>query len=438
MNALALVKAPDGRRVHDALYSRAGLQAFGVVMLALLAGIGWLGVAIFHQDFTTVAPVSVQLRTAGTQLEQGADVKLRGLIVGEVRKVATNGRYVTLHLAIQPDDLRLIPADVEAHVVPKTLFGEKYVDLVIPPHHSGRHLLAGAVIGEDRSQTSIETSKVLNDLGPLLRTVQPAKLNAALTALGQTLAGRGDEIGRTMQVMDAYLRELNPQLPTFLHDVGAGATVADEYAAVTDRLAAAGVDASTTSQLVAAEAGPLAQALARTTAMANTTTRVLQANGERIIAMNEAYRPLLTLLAKFAPELPCSFHGAVASVGRLDDPWHEGKLHARLFLVPSRGAYKHGQDDPKPIPMDDQGPYCPVLPKNGKGGVPNAPIPPEAQFLLGKPQPLSVVGPGLVGIPQPSAPIPLGDAVLGGGAVTAQVPPLVDLLVGPMLPGAAS
>ena len=79
-------------------------------------------------------------------------------------------------------------------IVPKTLFGEKYVSLIIPedpssePHHLGDH--------DPRTDVSTEVEEVLNDLYPLLTTVQPADLNMTLNALSTALEGRGDAARR--------------------------------------------------------------------------------------------------------------------------------------------------------------------------------------------------------------------------------------------------
>ena len=46
------------------------------------------------------------------------------------------------------------------------------------------------------SRVAIEVERVLSDLYPLLRTVQPAQLNYTLTALADALEGRGDKLGQ--------------------------------------------------------------------------------------------------------------------------------------------------------------------------------------------------------------------------------------------------
>lgn len=43
-----------------------------------------------------------------------------------------DGTKATLDIALKPEHVAHIPSDVHARLLPKTLFGEKYVDLVAP------------------------------------------------------------------------------------------------------------------------------------------------------------------------------------------------------------------------------------------------------------------------------------------------------------------
>ena len=64
--------------------------------------------------------------------------------------------------------------------MPKTLFGEKYVSLVVPHDDpSPTALPPGATI--PHTEVPVEVQKVLADLYPLLRTVQPADINLPST-----------------------------------------------------------------------------------------------------------------------------------------------------------------------------------------------------------------------------------------------------------------
>ncbi len=107
-------------------------RLLGLAFVVVLAAAMSLSVLAYDKAFTPVVLVTLRTDHTGLQLNQGADVKLRGVIVGEVRGIAANGQTATLRLALDPAQARRIPANVSARMLPKTLFGERYVDLEAP------------------------------------------------------------------------------------------------------------------------------------------------------------------------------------------------------------------------------------------------------------------------------------------------------------------
>src|SRR5262245_5939373 len=99
-------------------------RLIGVVFLALIAASLWFTYAIFSQKFTDFDEVTLKSSSIGLQMPQRADVKYRGVIVGQVLdfKPADGGAELTL--GIHPDQMKTIPADVTGSILPKTLFGE--------------------------------------------------------------------------------------------------------------------------------------------------------------------------------------------------------------------------------------------------------------------------------------------------------------------------
>ena len=63
---------------------------------------------------STYDAVTLKTDTTGVNLPQNADVKLRGMIVGEVRKVEPDGDGVKLLLAMNPKLIKDVPEDVTA------------------------------------------------------------------------------------------------------------------------------------------------------------------------------------------------------------------------------------------------------------------------------------------------------------------------------------
>ncbi len=122
-------------------------KVLGIVFLCLLLLGVWLTYAVFTKKFSDYDEVTLQTSKIGLQLPSRADVKVRGVIVGEVLEFEANPEGAELTLGLYPGEIDSIPADVTGSIVPKTLFGEKYVSLEIPEGSStgeGEALQAGA------------------------------------------------------------------------------------------------------------------------------------------------------------------------------------------------------------------------------------------------------------------------------------------------------
>ncbi len=161
--------------------------AGGVAFFLVPAVLIWVSVAVYDKDFTNDATVTVRTSSVGNEMHENADVKLRGVVVGQVRNIAADGDGGRLTLAIQPDKLDRIPADVTAQMLPTTLFGGT-VRRARPArralHEDPR---AGDVIPQDRSSNAIELEEVLDNVLPLLTAVKPEKLSATLNAVSTAL-----------------------------------------------------------------------------------------------------------------------------------------------------------------------------------------------------------------------------------------------------------
>jgi virulence factor Mce-like protein len=208
--------------------SNAGKRAFGVGFIAVVVGLIGLSIATFEKVFTDIVPVSLRTDRIGSQLKAGSDVKIRGLIVGEVRDIVADDKGATLHLALDPVLVGQIPSNVSARLLPKTLFGERFVDLVAPDR-AARPIRAGDLIPQDRTTVAIELEQVFEDLLPLLRAVKPEKLATTLNALATTLDGRGEQIGDNIVVVDSYFKRLNPKMPVIQADISGLADLASTY-----------------------------------------------------------------------------------------------------------------------------------------------------------------------------------------------------------------
>ena len=166
--------------------------------------------------------VSAELRDAGGSLAGGADVKVRGVIVGRVTGVGPGADGgVRVNILIPQSNLDMVPANVVARILPATVFGTSFVDLVPPAGGAASKdaLRAGAVIPADKTQGTLELQQALDDIDSLVKAVGPAELASAIGSAAQALDGRGLKLGDTIDVANAYLAKLNPKMPLVREDV---------------------------------------------------------------------------------------------------------------------------------------------------------------------------------------------------------------------------
>ncbi|GAA0548950.1 MCE family protein [Actinomadura livida] len=330
-----------------------------LVIVLLLA----LTVALFNKAFTPVTEVTVRTERAGLQLLPHSDVKVRGLIVGEVRDTDATAQGATLHLALDPDKAKLIPGNVQARLLPKTLFGEKYVELHIPEQPGALGLAEGAVIQQDRSRTAVEIDKVLNDLLPLLQAVKPAELNATLNALATALQGRGDQIGQNLEQADALLKKINPELGTLVHDLHGLADVSDIYHAAAPDLLQTLRNLNVTSKTITDKTATIERLIPATTALAQDGDVFMRNNGPKIVGFNIANRDVLSLVARYSPSMPCVLAGLMKikpEAERVAGGNGSKTFNLTIEIVKPRPGYKNPLELPEV--KDQRNPRCYNLP----------------------------------------------------------------------------
>jgi virulence factor Mce-like protein len=193
------------------------LMARGVIFLTVITvvvvGLVMIGRGAFSDRVEAVA----ELESAGGSLVKNADVKYDGLVVGRVSSLKKGdgddtNPGVALKLFIDGDKADDIPHNVTARVVPASIFGTSYVDLVSPKKPQGT-LTANTRIRQDTSSETLELQTVLDGLDRVVDALGPAELSSMLEGLASALDGKGEQIGQTLEQVDAYLGKLNPSMP---------------------------------------------------------------------------------------------------------------------------------------------------------------------------------------------------------------------------------
>jgi virulence factor Mce-like protein len=428
--------------------------AAGVAFLVVLAMLVSLSIAMYTKRFSSVVLVSLETDRIGNQLTTHADVKLRGVLVGEVRKIRSSGQGATIQLALNSDMAHLVPSDVSAQLLPKTLFGEKEVDLIADPSTTARPIHGGDVIPQDRSKTAIETERVLNDFLPLLQSLKPAELSETLNAVSTALRGRGNAIGDNLARNADYFRQLNPELPAMLEDFRGIADVSQSYAQASANLLRLIDNSAAVSRSVVDQKSQLATFLQSTSTFNTSATDFLTINQRSLVDLAAQSRPNLQVYARYSPEYACVLHTLPKQevVGEKTFGGLQPGLHITLEVTKDQGSYLPG-DEPKF--REDRGPTC-----FGLGDKPVVPFPAYYEPKDGYCDAYEAQSPGVTDGDCHAGPVPgtvaaraisdpvvaLGGPVLQHAIATAvapvlqvqpeQVSDLATLLFGPMAPGA--
>lgn len=278
----------------------------GVASLVAVALLIWLSVAIYDKalPWQSAARVTITTSTPGLELNPRSDVKLQGKRVGEVRSITTAGDEAEIELALDKDALDLIPRNVDAAIVPKTLFGEKFVDLRPPERPSAARIADGDAITQ--STTSVEIGALFSRLVPVLEALQPEQLSTVLGSMAEALDGRGEKLGRTLNQLTAFLHGIDPRLDTFTHDLRQLATTADVYAGSTpDLVRVLSASSEITEGLLVPQEKQFAAALTSAIGTAGTAEAVLAENSQQLIRLSGRSRAVLALLDEYSSALPC-------------------------------------------------------------------------------------------------------------------------------------
>jgi phospholipid/cholesterol/gamma-HCH transport system substrate-binding protein len=295
------------------VFQRRSIPKIGDGWLALLlvvvvCGLTSLAPGAFNRSFTPTVPVTLTADRSGLVMEPYAKVKMRGVQVGRVATVDGSVDSATVKLYIDPDQIKNIPANVEARISATSLFGGKFVDLLYPSDPSPQRLADGAVL---RSRNvAIEVNTVFQNLVDLIKQIDPAKLNGVLSALAQGLGGKGEQIGQSITDTNEVLQQLNPRTDTLREDFRALANVGDIYSAAAQNIIAT-VDAlSTTSSTVSAQATQLDQLLVGLTGLSRSGIELIGPNKDNLINTINLLQPTTGLLMKYNPALTCLLVGA--------------------------------------------------------------------------------------------------------------------------------
>lgn len=288
------------QRIHP-LWWTAALVTVVIVLITL-------SLAQFNGLLRQSITVILASDRAGLVMNPGAKVKLRGVQVGTVGNIVGSRQAARLQLDIDPAQIRYIPANVQAEIKATTAFGTKYVDLIYPDKPTPARLKAGEVLYSRNITTEVNT--VFQNLVDVLKSVDPAKVNAVISALAEGLRGRGQRMGEAITAANEVLTAYNARVDTVGRDWRSFNEFSKAYDVAANDILTTLDAASTTSTTLSAHAKELDSLLLNVIGFSRSGVALVGPNRDNLIDGINGLQPTTDLLRKYNPEYTCMLVGA--------------------------------------------------------------------------------------------------------------------------------
>jgi len=151
--------------------------------------------------------ITVEFARAGLNVRPGDEVRVRGVPVGTISSIDVDRETYTARYTLSVDPDAPIAPLTTASLVPKTLFGDKYVELQGAPADA-EHLGDGAHIPLERTSAPSEVQEVLDRLEPVLAEVDPVTFANVIASTAEGLDGAGGDIARLVDALPGALETI--------------------------------------------------------------------------------------------------------------------------------------------------------------------------------------------------------------------------------------
>ena len=176
-----------------------------VFAAACLGGLGFIALNMgLHGPWSNEFALNADFASANGLVPQ-AEVRVSGVHVGTVLEIAdASDGGALVKMALQPDiHLR---QDVRAVIRPKTLLGEKFVELVRTQGSGQPYLQSGATIPKAQTGQAIEIDDILNAMDAPTRKA----MSESFRELGVALDGRQADVSAALAPLDSTITNLRP------------------------------------------------------------------------------------------------------------------------------------------------------------------------------------------------------------------------------------
>ena len=173
--------------------------------------------------------VSAQIPVEAGLISAGAPVRYHGVKVGEISAIDAGQGSSRVEMTIDKSSINAIPRSVMVRVLPRTFFGDIYIQLAEPTTDDAQkntaqkntagdspRLAGGAQLAVDAGPDAINLYNIYTKLTGLIDAVEPQKITVALAAVNKAIGGRGADLGLMIDQWSASSQMLEKQVNEFI------------------------------------------------------------------------------------------------------------------------------------------------------------------------------------------------------------------------------
>jgi phospholipid/cholesterol/gamma-HCH transport system substrate-binding protein len=330
-----------------------------VIGLAVILGAIWVSIGVYNHAFSRSVDVRFEEPHAGLLLMPGSEVRLRGIPVGRVDSVESDGAGSRLVLALDPDKTSFIPAGTTGRITPSTVVGAPHVELLVTSSEGARPIRSGELIRADGEVPSV--NDLFQESVTLLQSIPVDDLNATLSGLATTLDGRGDDLGAMLTQLNSYVAEANDHNVAMGRDIELAARVSTQYADIARPLVKLLRHSTVTAKTIRVRRDDFDDLLDAGRDVADVGTPFVADLRPPLTRGLKVLNPVTALLAEYSPMYACTLKEmARQSQNNVSLGVKYPGSQSVMTLLPGQRGYRYPEDLPKFV--DDRGPTCYSLP----------------------------------------------------------------------------
>jgi virulence factor Mce-like protein len=192
------------------------------IMVGIFAIVCVLGMEFLAVNIGQPNPLSADYQvhavfTDADGVPTAADVRVAGVQVGKVTAVShdpNNPGFTVVTLQISNGNAVPVYSNGFATVRPKTLLGEKYVDLAVGSRNSGEPIAEGGYLPQARTSKDVENDEIFNAFDAQTRDQQ----KVVLQELDKATQGRAGDVQAILPQLTQIVQDLSPLAKVYEKD----------------------------------------------------------------------------------------------------------------------------------------------------------------------------------------------------------------------------